>query len=83
MLLIVLYLLPAVRYVVGSNHNLFSGRTLRERPKPAPVNVSKVIEDLLAGYDIRLRPQFGGTCAKMRYTYTCQILRMFCRVLCC
>ena len=27
-------------------------------------NVSRTIENLLQGYDIRLRPQFGGKCQK-------------------
>ena len=34
-------------------------------------NVSQTIEDLLNGYDIRLRPQFGGDLANLYLDYSC------------
>ena len=37
-----------------------SESTALDNTRGALENVSQVIEDLLDGYDIRLRPQFGG-----------------------
>ena len=43
------------------SRNFHSWRSNREGGRMSrEVNVSKVIEGLLEGYDIRLRPQFGG-----------------------
>ena len=39
---------------------LGSEQTALDTRKGALENVSQVISDLLDGYDIRLRPQFGG-----------------------
>ena len=65
-LLISLYLLPAGRAMqvhktmVDQDQYFPPGLERTSLSRGAISNVSDIIDDLLDGYDIRLRPQFGG-----------------------